>query len=137
MSPLTEGNFTMKLRYSYFAVQSWTASELTATALEGACEVASVLRINFGKPKKGAPFGGSDWNDYPEATVTKTKTGPLKTDGLCKDLASDPYTMHLVAGTEAQAKGRLWWPFDKKEIAHVASAAVASSTGKTSVMGGF
>ena len=45
--------------------------------------------------------------------MTKTKTGPLASHGLCAEVAKDfvPYTMTLMAGADAMAQGKVWWPF--------------------------
>lgn len=107
--PLLEGDFAPDLSFSHFRVQSWTKSELTAMTTEGLCDMAYVLRINFGEPESK----GLASRSYPRAVVTKTKTGPLSTDGVCGEMAKDyrPYTMVLMGGAEAQGAGKLWWPF--------------------------
>jgi hypothetical protein len=114
--PVGQGGFTPDLSFSEFRVQSWTTTELTAMGTAGLCDIASILRINFGEPET-ATTGGFTVRRYPNAIVTKTRTGPLATDGICGEMAKDyrPYTMVLIGGIEAQASGQLWWPFSPTE----------------------
>jgi len=109
--PTGGGRFSPDLSLSYFSVQSWTESTITAMGTEGVCALAWVLNINLGAAEEVEGVPGA--KTYPAAVITKTKVGPMVRDTPpCKAFADafEPYTLILVGGSEAQQRGKLWWP---------------------------